>query len=252
MNESSTPKEQEKRPKEKTLGKTKELPKPNPYAVMLMTTYSDKAFDEDIAHKYKGVWRKEIFSQGPDYSLDLEIGTGNGYHFAHRSSQNTDRGLLGIEVKYKPLIQAIRRALKAGANDNAYMIRYDAAKLTELFTKNEINNVYIHHPDPWPKKKQWKHRLIQDGFLRDLHGIMRAGSFVEFKTDDESYYDWSLDVFNRSEFKVEFHSKDLHNSKVASENFITHFESIFLKKGQPIFYLKAFKETDNKKAKDES
>ena len=229
------------RPRAKTLGKTKDLPYPNPYAVMLMTTFKEKAFDEDAVADFKGLWRKKVFSKDEEYPIDLEIGTGNGYHFAHKASGDLERGFLGIEVKYKPLIQAIRRALKAGAEENAYMIRYDASKLNELFAKGEINNVYIHHPDPWPKEKQWKHRLIQDGFLYDLFDIMREDTFIEFKTDDESYYDWSLEIFKNSKFDVEFHTRDLHNSKASNTNFITHFESIFLKKGQPIYYLKAIK-----------
>ena len=238
----SAQKKPAKRPTIKTLGKTKELPKPNPYALMLMTTFKDKAFDEDEAPKYKNIWRGEIFKKTEAFNIDLEIGTGNGYHFAHRASQNQERGLIGLEVKYKPLIQAIRRAIKAGATENAYILRYDAAKITDLFGKNELNNVYIHHPDPWPKKRQWKHRLIQEGFLEDLHKLMKLGSFVEFKTDDESYFDWSLEVFKDSDFQINFQTRDLHQSDVAEENFITHFERIFLKKGQSIFYLKAFKD----------
>jgi len=230
-----------KRPRPKTLGKTKELPYPNPYALMLMDTYSHRAFDEDQASSFKGKWRKEVFLKPEDYEIDLEIGTGNGYHFASRSVKNLDRGLLGMEVKYKPLIQAIRRALNDGAKDNAFMIRYDASKLLELFDVEELNNVFIHHPDPWPKKKQWKHRLIQEGFLKDLYSLMKPDSYVEFKTDDESYYDWSLEAFKNSDFKIDFQTRDLHNSEKAEENFVTHFERIFLQKGQPIFYLTAFK-----------
>ena len=245
-----------KRPKAKALGKTKDLPKPNPYAQMLLTTFSHRAFDEDRVSHLKGRWREEVFKKNQKirksdnkndeeaialYPIDLEIGTGNGYHFAHLASTQLDRGVIGIEVKYKPLIQAIRRALKFGAKSNAFMIRYDAALVSEIFDTEELDNVYIHHPDPWPKEKQWKHRLIQDGFLKDLHKTMKKESFVEFKTDDESYYDWALEVFKESDFEIQFHTRDLHASEKAKTNFITHFENIFLKKGQPIFYLKAFK-----------
>jgi len=241
-----------KRPKAKALGKTKDLPKPNPYAQMLLTTFSHRAFDEDRVSHLKGRWREEVFKKSQTgsnsdenstepYPVDLEIGTGNGYHFAHLASTHLNRGVIGIEVKYKPLIQAIRRALKLGAENNAFMIRYDAALVSELFDTEELDNVYIHHPDPWPKEKQWKHRLIQNGFLKDLHKTMKKESFVEFKTDDESYYDWALEVFKESDFEIQFQTRDLHNSEKAETNFITHFENIFLKKGQPIFYLKAFK-----------
>ncbi len=224
------------------LTKTTELKKPNPYAVMLMDEYEGRAFDEDKVQTLKGKWRKELFQTQPnDYPIDVEIGTGNGYFFAHRSSTNLDRGLLGFEVKYKPLIQAMRRALRAGAKENAYMLRYNAYELVEVFEKEEINNVFIHHPDPWPRKKHWKHRLIQDDFLKELMTLMKPGSFVEFKTDDEPYFDWALERFQRSDFTMDFITRDLHNSKLAEVNFKTHFEKIFLAKGQPIFYLKVFK-----------
>lgn len=228
-----------KRPRKKNLGKTAELPHPNPYALMLMNEYTNKAFDEDRAEDFKGVWREKVLGVEDDFPIDVEIGTGNGYHFAHTAAKNLQRGLLGFEIKYKPLIQTIRRALKAGAENNAFVIRYDASQITKVFALKEVNNVYIHHPDPWSKKRQWKHRLIQEGFLEDLHTLMRPKSFVEFKTDNEDYFDWALEIFENSKFKIDFKTRDLHTSERAEQNFITHFESIFLRKGQPIFYLLA-------------
>lgn len=228
-----------KRPRKKNLGKTSELPYPNPYALMLMNDYAQKAFDDDKAENFKGSWREKVLRVGEDFPLDIEIGTGNGYHFAHRASHNLQRGLVGFEVKYKPLIQTIRRALKAGAKNNAYVLRYDASQIKSVFDEGEVNNVFIHHPDPWSKKSQWKHRLIQEGFLEDLYTLMRPQSFIEFKTDNEDYFNWALKAFENSKFKVDFKTRDLHHSEKAQENFITHFESIFIKKGQPIYYLLA-------------
>ena len=228
-----------KRPRRKNLGKTAELPKPNPYALMLMNEYTEKAFDEDRAEDLRGLWRSKILGVEEDFPMDVEIGTGNGYHFAHQASKDLKRALIGFEVKYKPLIQTIRRAIKAGAEDNAFVVRYDASQVSKIFTQGEINNVYIHHPDPWSKKRQWKHRLIQEGFLEDLYSLMRPQGFVEFKTDNEDYFDWAQEIFEDSKFNVEFKTRDLHNSERAEENFVTHFENIFIRKGQPIFYLLA-------------
>lgn len=223
------------------LTRTQDLPAPNEYAQMLLGEYSHKAFDQDKAVTYKGKWRSSIFKQDDRYPVDVEIGTGNGYFFAHRSSANLDRGLVGFEVKYKPLIQTIRRALKSGAEENAYICRYNAGEIKDIFEKNEINDVFIHHPDPWPRKKHWKHRLIQKDFLNDLYELMRPGSSVEFKTDSLDYFDWAEPLFRDSKFAMEFTTRDLHHSEKASENFITHFEKIFLAKGQPIYYLRCKK-----------
>lgn len=223
------------------LTKTEDLPEPNLYAKMLLGEYSHKAFDQERVVAFKGKWHDEVFKKPKGFPIDVEIGTGNGYHFADRSSKNPERGLVGFEVKYKPLIQTIRRALKAGAKDNAYICRYNAGDLIDLFEPGEIENLYIHHPDPWPRKRHWKHRLIQDVFLKELHTIMKPGRFIEFKTDNLEYFDWSEEIFKNSDFEVTFLTRDLHKSEKAETNFITHFEKIFLAKGQPIYYLTAVK-----------
>lgn len=212
---------------------TRNLRRPTEYVRLMDGEYREWAFNEERAPQFKGKWRDEVFKVAPTHPLDLEIGTGNGYHFAHLAAKNPDRALLGIELKYKPLIQSIRRALRDGGK-NARILRYDASLLDELFAAGELNNVYIHHPDPWPKKRGWKHRLIQDEFLEVLHRLMRPGSFVDFKTDSRDYFEWSIERFKRSKFEVTRETWDLHNSEWKDENFVTHFESLFIAKGQPI------------------
>lgn len=214
---------------------TRDLKRPTEYVTMLNGEFAEWAFNEEKAPQFKGQWRKEVYKVGEDHPLDLEIGTGNGYHFAHLAAKKPERCLLGIEIKFKPLIQSIRRALRAGAK-NARIMRYDASLLEELFAPGELNDVYIHHPDPWPKKRQWKHRLIQTEFLDAVHGLQRPGSIIDFKTDSEDYYDWAIELFRLSKYEIVRETRDLHRSEWKDENFVTHFESIFLSKGQSIYY----------------
>ncbi len=214
---------------------TRNLRRPTEYVRLMNEDYSAWAFNEERAPKLRGSWREGAFGVGGDHPLDLEIGTGNGTHFAHLAAASPQRAVLGIEIKFKPLIQSIRRALDGG-KQNARILRYDACRLDDLFAPGELNNVYIHHPDPWPKERQWKHRLIQDDFLVMLHGLMRPGTFVNFKTDSRDYFDWSIERFERSPFRVSRKTWDLHNSEWKGENFITAFETIFLRQGLPIHY----------------
>lgn len=216
------------------ISRTRTVPKPNYYIEALLGEFSQWAFDEERAPSFKGKWR-EHFAVSNDYPMDLEIGTGNGFYFSHRAVTCPDRLLIGIELKYKPLIQSIRRALNAGAK-NARILRYNAALPSELFAVEELNDVFIHFPDPWEKLRQHKHRLIQDSFLETLFKVQRPGARLEFKTDSRDYFDWSLERFKRSSYKLEACSFDLHNSEWAASNFATHFEKIFLKRGQPIHY----------------
>ncbi len=90
------------------LAKTEGLPNPNKYVLMMSKEYSANVFDEDRAPQFKGKWR-ETFGLSEGAPLDLEIGTGNGYYFSHYCQRNPDRNLLGMEIKYKPLIQTIKR-----------------------------------------------------------------------------------------------------------------------------------------------
>lgn len=224
---------------------TKSLnPANNQYVKMLLEDFADRAFDEEKAIEFKGKWKQVLTGKTYD-KVDLEIGTGNGYHFANRSSKDTERLLLGIEIKFKPLVQAIRRALKEGAENNAFMMRFNAYQIQRLFEKEEIDNIYIHHPDPWPKKRNWKHRLIQNEYMDKLFEIQKPGSIIEFKTDSKDYFFWSKEIFEKSKYKVIAYTEDLHHSEFADQNFVTHFETIFLRKGQPIYYTQLLKEQKN-------
>ena len=217
------------------LALTRLMKKPNAYVKLLNGEYSEWAFNEERAPLMRGVWRRDAFHADESSPLDLEIGTGNGYHFAHLAQTHKNRSVIGIELKFKPLIQSIRRA-RAGGGKNAIILRYDAARLEHLFTEGELNNVYIHFPDPWSKKRQWKHRLIQSDFLDLVYSLMRPGSFLDFKTDSVDYFDWAIERFRVSKFKVTRETRDLHHSDWKGENFETQFEKIFLAQGMPIHY----------------
>ena len=218
------------------ISNTKTISKPNEYVLGLLGEYSQWSFDEERTPKFRGAWREQAFG-GVDSAvpLDLEIGTGNGLHFAHHAVKYPERCLLGLELRYKPLIQSIRRALNAGRS-NMRIARYNAALLNEMFIEGELNDVYIFFHDPWVKKSQQKHRLITDQFLLELFKMQRPGSKLIFKTDSRDYFDWSLTRFQRSPYKMLGHTYDLHKSEYAAMNFVTQFENIFIRQGLQIGY----------------
>lgn len=215
-------------------------PENNPYVKLLLEDFSHCALDEEDAPKNKGRWA-DFYSPKTFSHVDLEIGTGNGLHFAHRAQNHPERLLLGIELKFKPLIQSIRRAQLQSPTKNSVIMRYNAYRIEELFVENELNDVFIHHPDPWPKKKQWKHRLLQAEYLEKLFKIQKTGSILDFKTDSQCYFEWVTPILEASPYKIIKYTLDLHNSEYAKDNFETHFEKIFLRKGQPIYYAQMVK-----------
>ena len=217
------------------VARTATIPLPNEYILALHGEYGAWCLDEEAAPTRRGRWRADVFGVERDTPFDLEIGTGNGTHFAHHAFAHPERRFLGIELKYKPLIQSIRRARRMGAT-NARIARYNAYLVDELFEPEELNDVFIFFPDPWERHRQHKHRLIQDEFLARLFAVQRPGARLFFKTDSRDYFDWALKRFGRSFYRVESHTFDLHKSEHAAGNFITQFESLFIRQNIPIGY----------------
>ena len=216
-----------------------EIRNPTYYIQALHGEYAPWAYAEQKAVGMKGRWREQAFdiSGGGEMPLDLEIGTGNGFFFAHRAALNRDRLIVGIEIKFKPLIQSIRRALASDCQ-NARIVRYHAAWVEELFAPSELNDIFIHHPDPWEHPRKQKHRLFRREYLNKLFNLQRPGAHLEFKTDSESYFRWAKNETEKTSYRLERYAENLHASEWGSENFVTHFESIFTKKGLPIYYMR--------------
>jgi tRNA (guanine-N7-)-methyltransferase len=218
------------------LSLTRTIPKPNEYIIAIDNEYKNFAFNEERAPLLRGLWREQVFQVSSDHPVDLEIGTGNGNHFAHHSKSNPDRCLVGLEIKYKPLIQSIRKALNFEMK-NARICRFLSHNVDQLFLPHEINNVFIHFPDPWERPSRYKNRIVQKNFLDIIYELQRPGSFLEFKTDSRDYFLWARKQIAETQYKVEFETLDLHNSERAENNFITTFEKIFIKQNIPINYI---------------
>lgn len=218
------------------LVKSKTLPSPNKYVQEMNGEFKEWVVNEERAPQLKGIWRESL-GLSHQALLDLEIGTGNGYFFTHYGATQPDRNILGMELKFKPLMQTIKRSLAAG-NKNAWAVRYHASLLPEVFEKNEIDNVFIYFPDPWPKKKHFKNRLITESFLNNLFELQKPGSFLEIKTDHPGYFDWILERWPQSQYQLLRESRDLHTSEWSKENFQTHFEKLWTGKGLKTHYLR--------------
>jgi len=215
---------------------TRTLPRPNQYTLALDNEYSHRAFNEERAPLNKGQWRKNIFQAEAGCPMDLEIGTGTGTFFTHLALKNPDRLLVGMELKYKPLIQSIRRALVGGAQ-NAAICRFHAFNLEELFTEGELNDIYIFFPDPWVTPRKPKNRTVNAELLKVMHRLQKPGSRIIFKTDSREYFLWSLDEIKNTPYHLEYQTLNLHQSDKASQNFVTGFEKIFISQGIEINYL---------------
>jgi len=126
----------------------------------------------------------------------LEIGFGGGEHLAEQARRHRDVGFIGCE----PFIEGMAKALTQVDADGLSNVRLrmdDARPLVDALAPGSLDRVFILFPDPWPKKKQQKRRLIQPDFLDSLHRACRTGARVRFATDVASYADEALVRFRQ-------------------------------------------------------
>ena len=221
------------------LNRTKNILNPTEYVNALLNECTDWAFNEEEALLFKGYWREKVFNTSGDIFLNLEVGPGNGLHFSHICQKHPEQMFLAVELKYKPLIQTVRRVKKQQLI-NGRGLRYNATLLDHLFKPLELNNIYIHFPDPWPKKRQQKHRLLTESFARKTYKLQRSGSFLEIKTDDQTYLLKSKHIFTKVGYILRRYISDLHQDSQRDKNLfqdLSQFELLFVKKNIPVGFL---------------
>ena len=124
----------------------------------------------------------------------LEIGSGGGEHLVAQARRHPDTGLIGCE----PFIEVMAKTLggiETSGLENVRLHMDDARPLMSGLQPASIARAFILFPDPWPKKKHHKRRLIQPGFLDELARICQPGAHVRFATDIKSYANEALEKF---------------------------------------------------------
>lgn len=168
--------------------------------------------------------------------VDLGCGAGNFLRDYALSAPEID--FFGFELRYKRLVKGALK-FKKHHLANVRLIQARAENIALWFPPASIREVYINFPDPWPKKRHLKHRLITTDFLVRLRGLLEEkGQFV-FKTDHRDYFDLAKTLIDEcGVFDVIGYTEDLHNSPLDEQNIPTEFELLFKSKGYPVYYIK--------------
>ncbi len=134
--------------------------------------------------KLKPLTCMEIF--GNNNPLNLEIGIGNGEFIAKYAGEKPEENWLGVEVFKKIFKLAEKRANKIETN-NIRIIQFDAALILRLMEDESLSNVYVNFPDPWPKKKHKRRRLLKPEFIQLIVSKLKRGGLMQIATDHDDY-----------------------------------------------------------------
>jgi tRNA (guanine-N7-)-methyltransferase len=174
----------------------------------------------------------EIF--GRQAPLVLEIGFGNGESLLEQAAANPDRDYIGIEVHEPGVGHCIMHADNA-ALGNLRVVCHDALDvLQNQVPDHSIRRVNLYFPDPWPKKKHHKRRIVQPTFLLLIAGKLEDGGALHIATDWANYAEHIDEVIEQSGlFSVV--ERRQHAGDHALDRPTTRFEQRGLRKGHEIF-----------------
>jgi len=133
----------------------------------------------------------------PVVEVVLEIGFGGGESLIAQAQMQPTTGFLGVEPFSNGMGKALA-AIESGGLRNIRLHFEDAVNLIAWLPQASLNRIDLIHPDPWPKRRHWKRRFVQDEMIARLARILRAGGEFRFVTDIADYAAWTLQRFVRS------------------------------------------------------
>ncbi len=153
---------------------------------------------ESQQHEYdtqKDIWCLPVTQEhvqyekvfGNTHNVVIEIGFGMGHATIGIAKDNPNTNYLGLEV-HRPGVGRVLREIKNNELKNLYIVEHDAVEvLKNMIADNSIDGFHIFFPDPWPKKKHHKRRLMQQSFIEVLSSKLKKDGYIYMATDWEPY-----------------------------------------------------------------
>lgn len=135
----------------------------------------------------------EVF--GNDRPVEVELGAGDGTFLLAWATQHPDRNFIAVERLLGRARKIARRIVRQDLRgvrllrlESAYFIRH-------LCEPGSVSAIHIMFPDPWPKRRHFRFRLIQPEFLQAAHQALVPGGVIRFTTDHDGYFQWTRRIW---------------------------------------------------------
>jgi tRNA (guanine-N7-)-methyltransferase len=166
---------------------------------------------------------------GNEQPVELELGSGDGGFILGRARQHPERNFLAVE-RLLGRSRKIAKRIMREEHPNLKVLRLESSYVVErLCPPQSLEVIHIMFPDPWPKKRHHKRRLIQTDFLDLLKQALVPGGTVRFSTDHEEYFEWANEIWNEA---LDWKEVDLWNF---ADDPITEFQQQWEAQGKPTF-----------------
>ncbi|QAR21604.1 tRNA (guanosine(46)-N7)-methyltransferase TrmB [Limosilactobacillus fermentum] len=203
------------------------------WAVPLMEAHPEMMTMDPAS--FKGRWQERFAKPQP---LQVEVGMGKGQFIIGMAKAHPEINFIGLEIELTVAAIALKNALPEQL-PNLTLVRGDGAGLDTYFEDGSIDRLYLNFSDPWPKTRHEKRRLTYKTFLANYQQVVKPGGGLEFKTDNQGLFEYSLTSLNNFGMIFDGVWLNLHESPENEGNVETEYEQRFASLGQPIYKLKA-------------
>jgi tRNA (guanine-N7-)-methyltransferase len=177
---------------------------------------------------------------GNDHPVEMEIGMGKGTFITEQAKARLGVNFFGIEWARWFWRYASDRLRRNGCL-NARTVRAEAMFfLREFVASGSVAVLHVYFPDPWPKKRHHKRRLVQEPFIREVERILASGGRVQIVTDYQEYFEQIEAVVRGSKLKVVDYNRP--GSAGEGEWVGTNFERKYRREGRPFYAIAAVRE----------
>jgi tRNA (guanine-N7-)-methyltransferase len=145
--------------------------------------------------------RERLAAGHPADRAVLELGAGSGEFLAAYAAMHPEELYVAFEIKWDRIRLILKQLQKRGLTSVRIVPVNFSWLLESLLPPSFFDTVIIYFPDPWPKKRHWKHRLVQKGFPDRIVRLLKPGGSIHLATDYGPYARRMLGVFNRPDFQ---------------------------------------------------
>ncbi len=186
---------------------------------------------------HKGAWSAHFGNSNP---IVVELGCGKGEYTIGLAQKNPNVNYIGIDIKGARFWRGAKTAIEKNIPNVAFL-RTQIELIEEVFTTNEVSEIWITFPDPQFKFKRTHHRLTNPTFLSKYKSILKPEGVVHLKTDSAFLHGYTLGILDGWNIKPQMAHHDVYQYVHAPEDVIsiqTFYEEQYREQGIPITYLK--------------
>lgn len=182
-------------------------------------------------------WNSSFFLN--DQPIVLELACGRGEYTIGLAKQYPERNFIGIDIKGARIWKGSKLSIENGLN-NVCFYRSTIDFVDEYFDKEEVTEIWLTFPDPRPRDKDEKRRLVNERYLNKYKNVLKLGGIFHLKTDNREFFDYGLEELKKFNPKSLIFTHDLYQSDLLAEHFgiQTKYEQKFLSEGKKINYWK--------------